>query len=300
MDISNFFNDKSVPERFISIKTLRLQFLDEKKRHVSNASGFIVRYNERLFLFTCWHAVTGIDRKQPKVTEPPNRKHVRIQGADIQVESESSTRWGGTRSFEFQLYGKEDLPIWKQQKLIHYEHKDLNSIGIFIPKEYDVIALPIDLPEPYNSIWSLDCESDTGVPFVGGLATPPLVVSGYPYGYSVGGQSVYPVILRRHQVSSPGAGFSAERLLDGACVKGMSGGPVFNHRCELIGIYTGLIFPDYESVDAKKRSTGNDRFAALGTYLNIGGEFPHFPIWLRDDYNTDGLVTDSDPFKNMS
>ena len=56
-------------QRFeLPFKAVLIRCLDEHKRPLNHASGFIRRESGRLFLYTCWHVVTGYDRNDLKVS----------------------------------------------------------------------------------------------------------------------------------------------------------------------------------------------------------------------------------------
>jgi hypothetical protein len=95
-------------------------------------------------------------------------------------------------------------------------------------------------------------------------------VVGFPYGYSsLGMEQPTPIVLTQHVASTRINGDrEMDILLDRPGAAGMSGGPVFVHRQDgayLVGIYTGIIFPDHVlNRDERERVT------ALGTCSVIG------------------------------
>ena len=93
-----------------------------------------------------------------------------------------------------------------------------------------------------------------------------LYIVGYPYGYSaLGTEQPTAIILTRFIAAERIKDRQTEILLDGPGAPGMSGGPVFIEHdavLYLLGIYTGLIYPDH--VIEK-----NEKTTALGTMSNM-------------------------------
>ena len=77
MDTRNMDFDKSL----LHLKTIHIQALDENRSPLTNqyASGFIMREDNDLFLYTCWHVVTGFDMHHIEVGDQlPKRKYLNI------------------------------------------------------------------------------------------------------------------------------------------------------------------------------------------------------------------------------
>jgi hypothetical protein len=87
-----------------------------------------------------------------------------------------------------------------------------------------------------------------------------------PYGFSTyGTDNPTPVVLTRFVAGEGIGGREQEILLESAGAPGMSGGPVFiemDSDVKLLGLYTGLIYPDH-MVEENEKST------ALGTCADI-------------------------------
>ena len=92
------------------------------------------------------------------------------------------------------------------------------------------------------------------------------MIVGYPYGFSlVGADQPMPVVLTRYIAGMRIADRRTELLLESFGAPGMSGGPVFIERDDdllLLGLYTGLIYPDYGS-------QSKERVTALGTVSDM-------------------------------
>lgn len=255
-----------------SQSVVKILALNEDGKEVSYATGFLVKETDDVYLYTCWHIVTGFDFLNVKVTHedwPPKRRKIAIFFPSI-TKSGPSWSVSGKKRLEIELYKEKKgkfWPLWKQER-DHRPNSDLNAVGIKIPKYYDFIKIPIGhvlneaekefLPYPKNIIKQSGL--DIG---------KTLVIAGYPYGFSVfRNYSPKPVFLSRAIASDmyfpTKEIYGLNLLLDGAGFAGMSGSPVFRFDEEsagLVGIYTGCIFPDAESIGSTEK---NDRMAALG------------------------------------
>jgi hypothetical protein len=174
---------------------------------------------------------------------------------------------GGLQTFTISLYDtttEPKTPVWHQDKR-HVPNQDLNGINIFVPFWHD--AVKILLPEDTRVSDLQVVEGDNVFPGNTLLSVGDKVyVVGYPYGYSpVGGDQPTPVVLTRFVAAVRVEDRHQEVLLDGFGAPCMSGGPVYVEResqVMLLGLYTGLIFPDHQA-------NGNDMVTALGTCSNM-------------------------------
>ncbi len=147
------------------------------------------------------------------------------------------------------------------------------ALTIQVPVSLDVVRLPINLSDLEKRCLTFDHSSQI-VGQVLGNNPEPVMLLGYPHGFSAHGKSSpEPIRLRRHIAAMSYLGQNTACLLDGAGVPGMSGCPVLDHEYNLVGMYTGLIYPDYrpttagDTDDSSKRE--NDKFAALGLLTQI-------------------------------
>lgn len=244
-----------------------IQCLDNGQNPLKGAfaSGFIRREAEDLFLYTCWHVVTGFDPHNIQIglTLPQRRYlHVALQGADKRQPGVEVI--GGLQTLVLPLYDEgrhSPQPVWLQDDQ-HIEHPDLNAIGIYVPFWHDLVKLK--LPAGLEVSTFQPIEQDMVVPGNVALIAPgdKCVVVGYPYGFSAfGPEQPTPVALTRFVASDRVAGRHRQFLLESIGAPGMSGGPVFIERDDellLVGVYTGLIYPDYAQAS-------NEKVTALGT-----------------------------------
>lgn len=256
-------------QRFmLKFKAVLIRCLDKDKKPILNstASGFIVKDNGKNFLYTCWHVVTGYNKYDLKFRYPPTRKYLQIELQDSDTNTPGFERIGGIKTLTLPLYDKnehQEQPLWEQDYQ-HLPNPDLNSINIFVPYWHD--AIRIELPDSISPSLLQVINSDD-IPFQLNLLTEceKLIILGYPYGFSTqGAAQPTPIALTRYVASSSFQGIQ-RILIDGTGAPGMSGGPVFlerNNQLSIVGVYTGLIYPDFEIEQAEKTT-------ALGTCCNL-------------------------------
>ncbi|HTR01281.1 MAG TPA: trypsin-like peptidase domain-containing protein [Candidatus Acidoferrum sp.] len=240
-------------------KAVLVRCLDAEQRVLANASGFIRKEENELLLYTSWHVVTGYDRNELKVKDPPTRKFLSIEMQNADARQEGVTMVGGLQTFAIPLYdpASPTKPLWLQDKR-HVPHPDLNAISIFVPFWHDAVKLLLPKNIQISDIQLINEDPTTTLLAPGDK----LYVVGFPYGYSShGAAQPAPVVLTRFVASNRIDGRHQEVLLESAGAPGMSGGPVFvdtERGIELLGLYTGLIYPDH--VVEK-----NEKTTALGT-----------------------------------
>ena len=250
----------------LNMKSVHIQCLNEHKDVVkgANASGFIIREKEVLYLYTCWHVVTGYDMHDIKIgTTLPNRKYFELNLQNCANPQEGIQVIGGNQSAVIPLYSDQGLPLWVQNKQ-DIPNPDLNNINLKVPFWHDAIKLP--LPESISVSNMQIIDNDDLLLHNSPLLGEKIYIVGYPYGYSAFGmEQPTPIVLTRFLAADRIKGRQTELLLDGAGAPGMSGGPTFverDNRLYLFGLYTGIIYPDY-LIEKKEKST------ALGSCCNL-------------------------------
>ena len=252
-----------------------LQCLDEAGKTLIPASGFIRREEERLFLYTCWHVVTGFDMNDIRVPpfRAPNRRSLRVSLQES-VEQPGVATIGGLQSFEIPLYESTGgatsglSPLWYQDDA-HIPHADLNGIGLHVPYWHDVVKLELPASVKFH-YWQLIAEDRI---LRGNMANvvpgDKCLVVGFPYGYSAfGGEQPTPVVLTRFAASDRIENRPQSFLLDSIGAPGMSGAPVFVEREDglfLLGIYTGAVYPAGPRDGSEEQQSVTD----LGTVSNL-------------------------------
>jgi len=244
---------------------VHIQCLDEKKEPIKGAyaSGFIVQENGDLFLYTCWHVVTGYNMHDIEIGRNlPNRKFLEVNLQKCTNSQPGIQLIGGNQSSILPLYDNQGIPLWIQNKE-DVPHESLNNIHLKVPYWHDAIKL--ELPKEMSlSDMQIIKENQIfkDLPMVG----EKIYIVGYPYGYStLGLEEPTAITLTRFIAANQIKGRITEMLLDGPGTPGMSGGPIFIERGNilfLLGIYTGLIYPDY--IIEK-----NEKTTALGTMSNL-------------------------------
>lgn len=250
----------------LNMKSTHIQCLDENKKAIkgANASGFIVKEKGELFLYTCWHVVTGYNLHDIKIgNKLPDRKYIEVTLQNCEKCQPGVQVIGGNQSSTLTLYDENGFPLWIQNSQ-DVPNPDLNAIHLKVPFWHDVVklALPKNIVVSEMQVIKEDEILFNNSPMIGDK----LYIVGYPYGYSaLGMEQPTPIVLTRFLAADRIKDRQSELLLDGPGAPGMSGGPVFmerNNSLHLIGIYTGLIYPDY-MVEKNEKST------ALGTCSNM-------------------------------
>ncbi len=264
----------------IIFKAVRLAVLDAHETEICHASGFFIHRGEECRLCTCWHVVTGLDFFQPSVTAsywPPHRRKLRIEFNGNPAPTSVPPGLHQTLSLYDDSSGSF-RPMWRQEQQ-QRPHKDLDEVGIKIPRSCDVVSMSVSIaPEVLAGLSTSIEEVEFRSPVIGSR----VIIVGFPYGYTIGVATLnLPIALTRFTASyeiprSPESLLAGAYLLDGKAAPAMSGAPVFmdlgNFNMKLIGIYTGCIFPD-EPLLSKSSVSGrqvNDRNAALGVVCCTG------------------------------
>ncbi len=265
-------------QRFmLSMRAVHLQCLDRDGLVIPNAyaSGFIRQEAEGRFLYTCWHFVTGFNMHDLKIGHQlPNRMSLKITLQNVERRDPGTTVIGGNQSLIAPLYDTTQtppMPLWNQDKQ-DIPQADLNAINLRVPFWHDAVKLRLPDDLHLSEMQTL-AESEHRAH----MLTPGdrIFIVGFPYGYSaLGMNQPTPIVLTRHVAAVRVDGRQREVLLDGAGARGMSGSPVFVETQTdilLIGLYTGLIYPDH-SLER------NDRVTALGTCCDLTLCWPHMPL----------------------
>ena len=252
----------------LTFKAVQIICLDENQKEIdgSYASGFITQEGNDKYLYTCWHVVTGLDIYNLKVGNSlPNIKYLKLKLQASEKIDEACERIGGYSFITIPLYDfntSPNKPKWIQDKE-DVPKIDLNAINIRVPKLHDVvkIELPSDI---YLSEVQLIKSNEYFRQSV--LIGDKLHIVGFPFKYSAGGtDKPVPIVLTRYVAATEVFERLGQVLLDGTGSSGMSGGPVFIEKDSeifLVGLYTGLIYPDY-------LINKSDKNSALGTFCPL-------------------------------
>jgi len=255
----------------MQFRAVRIEILDQhgqavivtprngERRGPVVASGFLLRDGADLYLYTCWHVVTGIELANP-VLPGTNQRRSRLKVSMQRSEKLKAAiaSVGGSDSFEVELYERsgEDafLPRWEQDEQ-SVSNSNLAMANLVQPFWHDIvrIRLPANVVSSSTPVLSLlDLWPDLIPP------SDPLMLVGYPYGFSAKQLTPTPIVLTRHVAAISRDGARREILIDGAGAPGMSGGPVFyewDNRLYLFGMYVGVIFPDAAPENEPERTS---------------------------------------------
>lgn len=270
----------------LSHKAVMVHCLDEKENEIDGvyASAFILKQDGGLFLYTCWHVVSGFDMHAlPMSYEPPNRRALRIS---LQNAAEQPTGGAvrafvvnGLRTLDIPLYASldgKDIPLWHQDPV--EQGVDLNVVKVAVPGRHDAVKLrlpPSFVTSPLHIVE--DVQLYKGLVFPGDR----IYIVGFPYNFSTrGGDQPIPVVLTRFVAGTQIKGRIGEFLIDGVGAPGMSGGPAFVERdgqVLLVGLYKGTI---YTAGEKNKR----EAIGALGACVDMATCWAHDVASLRPLY----------------
>ena len=249
----------------LNFKAVHIQCLNEEKNKIPGAfaSGFILAEDNKLYLYTCWHVVTGFNMHNIEIGRTlPNRKYIEVNLQNCETRQPGIQAIGGIQTTILPLYDNEGKQLWiqNQQDIPNFE---LNNIGLKVPFWNDIVKLP--LPETVVLSEVQIIKREDAFEYIPNLGDK-VYLLGYPYGYStLGIESPTPVVLTRFIAANRIKDRREELLLDGPGAPGMSGGPIFieaGNRLYLCGLYTGLIYPDF-AVESNEKTT------ALGTMVQL-------------------------------
>jgi hypothetical protein len=134
------------------LKAMRLEALDKDQNVLCRASGFLVSESDGLFLYTCWHVVTGVDFLDPTPLTPPERRaFIRLYCQDVQQRQPGIQAIGNAHVKEVPLFTASEEPRWLQESA-ERAIPDLQAIGIRVPKSFDVVRIPVNLDSELRSV----------------------------------------------------------------------------------------------------------------------------------------------------
>jgi len=279
-------------------RSVKLEILNADGKVVAEGSGFILSEDGGTFLYTAWHLLTGIDPRTLEFRNPPDRKSIRVLCQDVK-QTRLGLALGGRYSQTIALYDRLGAPVWLQERS-DIPNADLNAIQIRVPRTFDAVKIPIELPPHHTQILAVPPDA---APYKENLSPrelsffkqrfgitptePRLVdfthaitraayIAGFPYGFSASGSAqIDPVVLTRHIAHSGFREKAGLFYLDNDAAPSMSGSPVWIVEPDgsflLVGIYIGSVFTDYPMLaemrddDARYRPRRkNDQSAALG------------------------------------
>lgn len=198
-------------------------YLEETKQKLASATAFIYEHNERFYLITNWHNLTGLN----PITKKNIGNHAGIPdilSISLQVQEVPFIKW---KAFTIKLY-EDNKAVW----LIHPIHKelvDVVAIELKIPENFEGIIRPINKIKFDN--FNLEISDD-------------IFILGYPYSFTGGGQ--FPIWKRGSVATEPDIDYEnlPKFFVDTASKSGMSGAPVIFKRIGVHGLVNGQPQPD--------------------------------------------------------
>jgi hypothetical protein len=208
---------------------------------LGTATGFFIKRNEKLYLITNWHVVSGRNAETGKCISKelaiPNQLIVKVHKNQDLVDFED---------FKITLVDADDNPLWLEHPT-HAKAVDVAALEVVIPE--NLVAMTVEqFIEPFNENTEESVADD-------------VFILGYPFGLSAG--EIFPIWKRASIASEPiiDIGGLPKILVDTASRPGMSGSPVIlykrrgtgiadsmpsptkisHHLMKLIGVYSGRI-----------------------------------------------------------
>lgn len=184
----------------------------ENLLRVSNATGFVYKKNDKMYLITNLHVVSGRDINTGKVLD----SMARIPEVIRTVSSLYNVKTGFIQKcveLTISLYDKDGNPNW----FIHPKYKH----GV------DIAVMPINFENPPNLFAINDVESVSAAISV----ADDVFVIGYPLALGTNETQDFPIWKRASIASEPNINYFADGrgafIVDGTTREGMSGSPVF-------------------------------------------------------------------------
>lgn len=225
----------------LSIRSLHIELL-ALGRSIGVATGIICKSNERNWLVTNWHVLSG---RSPQTGQPQHPKGAIPDQVRI---AHHSTKLGTWKLIDETLLDSSQEPLW-------IEHPNGNEV--------DVAALPLTHLDKEILLYDFDLSlADTDlVPQV----AMPVSIIGFPLGFSSAG--AFPIWKTGHIASDPELDYQGipAFLIDATTRLGMSGSPVVvrlfggyatrsgtlvmasgSQRTRFLGLYSGRIHQDSE------------------------------------------------------
>lgn len=250
----------------MSVRPVKLEPLDQDRVPLGGrlSTGFLFYEREQVWLYTCWHVVTGIDPFRPQFKDPPSRRFVKVTWKQMAIRDGGHTSLGDTEDFIVPLYDGDGKPLWHQEG-VRRSQLDLDALGLPVPATTDLVALSVSvIPDERR----FRCFSPSDVPRAHFQNGQQVVITGYPWGYSaLGPLTPEPVFLTRSIASWVVLNRAHSFLVDGVGAKGMSGSPVFvpdSGGFKLIGVYSGALFPDVQQTGEPQ-----DAYSGLGEVIRF-------------------------------
>lgn len=243
-------NHMSNPLSFSSIK---LDIFSKDGNRLKPASGFVIEADNRLYLITNWHVVSGRNIPATELHEPAIEPYILRTSLHIyggKGENDFPLSWGQRKGITVQLYDDNDRPIWIE----HRADKQNQPV-------VDIVALPIQLNTSLLSGKIQGINIDISMGFWAKVSAIPISVIdtdveygppdtvytiGYPLGWAPTGTNKFSAAFwRTSTIASETNDIDMTQamvfFIDPCALEGMTGSPVVgmkNDRMKLIGVYS--------------------------------------------------------------
>lgn len=260
---------KGVELQTLPISAALVECLDANGKMVidAHASGFLRLEDADVYLYTCWHVVTGYgDPWNLSLQKRSERRQLKISTWSMQ-RGPSGDPMTGVRTCVIPLFDAQGMPLWLQD-----EESDDDTLlakeRIAVPKHHDVVKIKLPIPASCFSELQL-IRSDREIPDARVVIGDRVFISGFPHGFSVGGIfNPIAVVLTRFIASQRHSVSPCVYFIDGTGAPGMSGAPVFIEHPEgvrLFGVYTGKRF----TKSGAHTSSGGDQLGIVTDIMEI-------------------------------
>lgn len=212
-------------------------YLEETDQELATGTGFIYKYDSKLYLITNWHNVTGLN----PFTKKPLSTHGGLPDLMVivlQLKDKNHIQWD---TYSINLYDENGKADW----YIHPRYRE----------NVDVVALEIDFPENFaGKIYPIN---DLKFDIIDSKIADDIFILGYPLSMTGGGY--FPIWKKGSIATEPDIDYEnlPKFLVDTASKPGMSGSPVILRKSidytgeisttkfgvieNFIGIYSGRI-----------------------------------------------------------
>jgi len=235
------------PANLSFVPILLTMYFDETKQKLATGTGFIYKFENKSYLITNWHNVTGLN--------PLTKVNLASHGGIPDVMTltmlinDKPLKW---ENFTINLYD-DNKADWYVHP-VHKEKIDVVAIELEFPENFIGIIKPVN-DISYNDDFELEVADD-------------IFVLGYPL--SITGGGFFPIWKRGSVATEPDIDYEGlpKFLIDTATKKGMSGSPVifrrngFHNKVEnkisldsiigviqnFVGIYSGRIVGNENTV----------------------------------------------------
>jgi hypothetical protein len=232
----------------LPLKSVKIIVLNEHGEQIKTAaaegtaSGFIRRESTGFFLYTAWHVVAGISRRERRLPydwERPMALRVGLRSNESSLPGVEAIKQ--SRDTDLPLYSSDSVtPCWAQDRL-DIADAELNRAGLRIPKLHDAVKLRLsDIDVSHRLAVEAEPSFD-GVLLPGDQA----LIVGYPSSNDDATRELSaPLVLTRFLATNRIDRQPQQFLIDGRCIDGFAGAPIYVERASrlfVVGLYAGPI-----------------------------------------------------------